>query len=416
RDGAPVGNGRGDVGHSSHGGASGEQGGNGVSGGNGQGGAAGNPGAVANDGINPVSPSANGAYEGVLLKDNLRSSELPSETVARGVGFDPAQALLSATRRALEQKDNQRSDEAKGLEQLRNALLPSSSTARHAALQRTSDVPEYYEQLNTLTNILQNHPGLERNRPVLQGFAMMLNRVSGLSEQTPSSPLLGAILAGLNVPAAGGNAANVSTVTETKNGDSNSALNAAASKLATALDVNTNQNSDLIGAAKQTMRATEEVLANLAGRSQNSSSALNVAASKLATALDVNTNQNSDLISAAKQTMRATEEVLANLTGRSQNSSSALNVAASKLATALDVNTNQNSDLISASKQTMRATEEVLGNLTGSSVLREATLRFTNNINIESSRHHDVVDATRKVLEKTQELLSKSTLSSDKSK
>ncbi|WP_036950952.1 hypothetical protein, partial [Providencia alcalifaciens] len=95
--------------------------------------------------------------------------------------------------------------------------------------------------------------------------------------------------------------------------------------------------------------------------------------------------------------------------------------AASKLATALDVNTNQNSDLIGAAKQTMRATEEVLGNLTGSSVqsssvLRVATLRFTNNINIESSRHHDVVDATRKVLEKTQELLSKSTLSSDKSK
>ncbi|WP_036978124.1 hypothetical protein, partial [Providencia alcalifaciens] len=182
----------------------------------------GNPGAVANAGVNPVSPSDNGTYEGVLLKDNLRASELPSETVARGVLFDPADALLSATRRALEPKDNQRSDEAKGFEQLRNALLPSSPTARHTALQRTADAPEYDEQLNTLTNILQNHPGLVRNRPVLQGFAMMLNRVSGLSTQTPSSPLLGAIMAGLNVPTAGGHggeAANASTVTEA-NGDS----------------------------------------------------------------------------------------------------------------------------------------------------------------------------------------------------
>ncbi|HHR6466083.1 TPA: hypothetical protein ACS78B_003586, partial [Providencia alcalifaciens] len=186
-----------------------------VLGGHGQGGVTGNPEAVANAGINPVSPSDNGAYAGVLLKDNLRASELPSETVARGVLFDPADALLSATRRALEPKDNQRSDEAKGFEQLRNALLPSSPTARHTALQRTVEAPEYDEQLNTLTNILQNHPGLVRNRPVLQGFAMMLNRVSGLSTQTPSSPLLGAIMAGLNVPTAGdhgGEAANASTV------------------------------------------------------------------------------------------------------------------------------------------------------------------------------------------------------------
>ncbi|WGZ56333.1 hypothetical protein PO864_19710 (plasmid) [Providencia alcalifaciens] len=217
RDGASGGNASAGADQSSQGGASGEQGGNGVSGGNGQGGAAGNPGAVANTGINPVSPSDNGAYAGVLLKDNLRASELPSETVARGVLFDPADALLSATRRALEPKDNQRSDEAKGFEQLRNALLPSSPTARHTALQRTADAPEYDEQLNTLTNILQNHPGLVRNRPVLQGFAMMLNRVSGLSTQTPSSPLLGAIMVGLNVPTAGGHGgevANASTVTE----------------------------------------------------------------------------------------------------------------------------------------------------------------------------------------------------------
>ncbi|HHR5829381.1 TPA: hypothetical protein ACS7X9_003517, partial [Providencia alcalifaciens] len=100
-----------------------------VLGGHGQGDVTGNPRAVANAGINPVSPSDNGTYEGVLLKDNLRASELPSETVARGVLFDPADALLSATRRALEPKDNQRSDEAKGFEQLRNALLPSSPTA-----------------------------------------------------------------------------------------------------------------------------------------------------------------------------------------------------------------------------------------------------------------------------------------------
>ncbi|HHR6150543.1 TPA: hypothetical protein ACS787_003077, partial [Providencia alcalifaciens] len=88
-----------------------------VLGGHGQGDVTGNPGAVANAGVNPVSPSDNGTYEGVLLKDNLRASELPSETVARGVLFDPADALLSATRRALEPKDNQRSDEAKGFEQ-----------------------------------------------------------------------------------------------------------------------------------------------------------------------------------------------------------------------------------------------------------------------------------------------------------
>ncbi|WP_407901996.1 hypothetical protein [Providencia rustigianii] len=472
RDGASGGNASDGAGQSSQGGASGEQGDNGVSGGNGQGGAAGNPGAVANAGINPVSPSDNGTYEGVLLKDNLRASELPSETVARGVLFDPAQALLSATRRALEPKDNQRSDEAKGFEQLRNTLLPSSPTARHTALQRTADAPEYDEQLNTLTNILQNHPGLVRNRPVLQGFAMMLNRVSGLSTQMPSSPLLGAIMAGLNVPTAGGHggeAANASTVTEA-NGDSNSALNAAASKLATALDVNTNQNSDLVGAAKQTMQKTQEVLANLTGRSQNSNSALNAAASKLATALDVNTNQNSDLVGAAKQTMQKTQEVLANLTGRSQNSNSALNAAASKLATALDVNTNQNSDLVGAAKQTMRTTQEVLANLTGrsqnsnsalnaaasklataldvntnqnsdligaakqtmwktqevlgnitgssvhsSQVLREAAERFTSNINIESSSHNDLLNEARAVINRTQELLNKSTLNSDKS-
>ncbi|MFV8074941.1 hypothetical protein ACNQ08_25375, partial [Enterobacter cloacae complex sp.6730661] len=164
RDGASGGNASDGVGQSSQGG---------VSGGNGQGGAAGNPEAVANAGINPVSPSDNGAYVGVLLKDNLRASELPSEMVARGVLFDPADALLSATRRALEPKDNQRSDEAKGFEQLRNALLPSSPTARHTALQRTVEAPEYDEQLNTLTNILQNHPGLVRNRPVLQGLSLI---------------------------------------------------------------------------------------------------------------------------------------------------------------------------------------------------------------------------------------------------
>ncbi|HHE8321767.1 TPA: hypothetical protein ACPFI9_004171, partial [Providencia rettgeri] len=166
--------------------------------GDGQGGS-GAPDGVSNgratNGVDSVSSPENGRYDGVQFKDNLRPSELPSAVVARGVQFDPAQALVSAVRRALEPKDNQKSDEAKAVEQLRNALLPSTNTARAAVLQRTNSDSEFEQQLSDLTSLIQTHPGLEHNRAALHSFGMMLNRVSTLSERTPTSPLLTAIMA-----------------------------------------------------------------------------------------------------------------------------------------------------------------------------------------------------------------------------
>ncbi|HHE8321770.1 TPA: hypothetical protein ACPFI9_004176, partial [Providencia rettgeri] len=126
--------------------------------------------------------------------DNLRPSELPSAVVARGVQFDPAQALISAVRRALEPKDNQKSDEAKAVEQLRKTLLPNTDEARSVVLQRGAD-PEFSGQLSDLQALIETHPGLERNRNVLRSFAMMLNRETSLSELTPASPLLTTIIA-----------------------------------------------------------------------------------------------------------------------------------------------------------------------------------------------------------------------------
>ncbi|EUC99239.1 hypothetical protein HMPREF1566_3808 [Providencia alcalifaciens PAL-1] len=127
----------------------------------------------------------------------------------------------------------------------------------------------------------------------------------------------------MNVPAAGGhggNTANVSTVIETKNGDSNSALNAAASKLATALDVNTNQNSDLIGAAKQTMRATEEVLGNLTGSSVQSSSVLRVATLRFTNNINIESSRHHDVVDATRKVLEKTQELLSKSTLSSDKS------------------------------------------------------------------------------------------------
>ncbi|HHE6471561.1 TPA: hypothetical protein ACPE6X_004165, partial [Providencia rettgeri] len=130
----------------------------------------------------------------------------------------------SAVRRALEPKDNQKSDEAKAVEQLRNALLPSTNTARAAVLQRTNSDSEFEQQLSDLTSLIQTHPGLEHNRAALHSFGMMLNRVSTLSERTPTSPLLTAIMAGLNLPTAGNSsngAASASAVSQTDGNSGN---------------------------------------------------------------------------------------------------------------------------------------------------------------------------------------------------
>ncbi|HHR5856963.1 TPA: hypothetical protein ACS78B_003507, partial [Providencia alcalifaciens] len=99
-------------------------------------------------------------------------------------------------------------------------------------------------------------------------------------------------------------------------------------------------------------------------RSQNSNSALNAAASKLATALDVNTNQNSDLIGAAKQTMRKTQEVLGNITGSSLHSSQVLREATEIFTSNINIESSRHNELLNEARTVINRTQELLNKST----------------------------------------------------
>ncbi|HHE6471557.1 TPA: hypothetical protein ACPFI9_004164, partial [Providencia rettgeri] len=324
----------------------------------------------------------------------------------------------SAVRRALELRDNQKSDEAQAVDKLRNTLLPSTSVARQAILQREADTPEHQQQLTNLIEILQTHPGLERNRATLHSFGMMLNRVSSLSERTPTSPLLTAIMAGLNLPVSGSN--SVGATNNSVSGVSNTnSLGLASSRLADALNIEST-NKGLARAAEETMAATGSLLKNITGGPRSANSVLSESSSRLSSVLGVDRDKNSDLVGAATKVLKATQDMLGNITSGEQSSNSALTAAASRLTAAIDVNRNENGDLLRAAERTMKATENMLGNISARdqsshSTLSTATSRLNNAINVESTTtSSNLLDAARIVTRSTGSLLAQSGLINDK--
>lgn len=127
---------------------------------------------------------------------------LPTIAYLRSTGgqINPEHELLKAVRSMLEADSNQPLEIRRDFDGLRNKLLPSFDIDRTQLLRkfRNESLDETLQKdVNTLRDLLAEHPGLDRRRPAVVSFARTLIRECGLMKQGQHNPLVAAILDGV---------------------------------------------------------------------------------------------------------------------------------------------------------------------------------------------------------------------------
>lgn len=143
-----------------------------------------------------------GGYARLKFRDNNLYT-LPPQAYLRSTGgqIKPEHELIKAARSMLETDTNQPWAIRRDFEALRNKLLPGSDTDRSQVLRklRNGQVDDALQRdINTLRDLLAEHPDLDRRRSAFVSFARTLIRESGLlpkGQQT--NPLLVALLDGV---------------------------------------------------------------------------------------------------------------------------------------------------------------------------------------------------------------------------
>lgn len=128
---------------------------------------------------------------------------LPTLAYLRSTGgqLKPEHELLKAVRSMLEADSNQPLAIRRDFDGLRSRLLPGYDADRTQLLRKLRDgsIDETMKNdLNTLRDLLAEHPGLDHRRPAIANFARTLIRDCGLIKPgRPSNPLVVALLDGI---------------------------------------------------------------------------------------------------------------------------------------------------------------------------------------------------------------------------
>ncbi|HID7510667.1 TPA: hypothetical protein ACXHW4_004583 [Enterobacter hormaechei] len=127
---------------------------------------------------------------------------LPTIAYLRSTGgqIKPEHELLKAVRSMLEADSNQPLEIRRDFDGLRNKLLPGFETDRTQLLQKflNESLDETLQNdVNTLRELLAEHPGLDRRRPAVASFARTLIRECGLMKPGQHNPLIVALLDGV---------------------------------------------------------------------------------------------------------------------------------------------------------------------------------------------------------------------------